>query len=67
MPYLFVFLKKQQNLKLSSVANHRWRFKGKLCKKRFIHIVLFVLMLNILVDNFSVMPGHFTVFMGSRG
>ena len=26
MPY-FVFLKKQQNLKLSSAANHRWRFK----------------------------------------
>ena len=26
---LFVFfLKKQQNLKLSSAANYRWRFKG---------------------------------------
>ena len=23
-----VFLKKRQNLKLSSAANHRWRFKG---------------------------------------
>ena len=27
MPYL-LFLKKQQNLKLSSAANYRWRFKG---------------------------------------
>ena len=25
---LFVFLKKQQNLKLSSAANYRWPFKG---------------------------------------
>ena len=27
MPYL-LFLKKQQNLKLSPAANYRWRFKG---------------------------------------
>ena len=27
MPYL-LFLKKQQNLKLSSAANYRWRFMG---------------------------------------
>ena len=27
MPYLLI-LKKQQNLKLSSAANYRWRFKG---------------------------------------
>ena len=27
MPYL-LFLKKQQNLKVSSAANYRWRFKG---------------------------------------
>ena len=27
MPYL-LFLKKHQNLKLSSAANYRWRFKG---------------------------------------
>ena len=27
MPYL-LFLKKQQNFKLSSAANYRWRFKG---------------------------------------
>ena len=25
---LFVILKKQQNFKLSSAANDRWRFKG---------------------------------------
>ena len=25
-----LFLKKRQNLKLSSAANYRWRFKGKL-------------------------------------
>ena len=25
---LFVILKKRQNLKLSSAANYRWRFKG---------------------------------------
>ena len=33
MPYLLflLFLKKQQNLKLSSAANYRWRFKGKAC------------------------------------
>ena len=30
---LFVFLKKQQNLKLSSAANYMWRFKG--LKNRF--------------------------------
>ena len=29
MPYL-LFLKKQQNLKLSSAANYRWRFMGYL-------------------------------------
>ena len=29
MPYL-LFLKKQQNLKLSSAANYRWHFQGKL-------------------------------------
>ena len=29
MPYL-LFLKKRQNLKLSSAANCRWRFKGYL-------------------------------------
>ena len=29
MPYL-LFLKKQQNLKLSSAANYRWRLKGQL-------------------------------------
>ena len=28
MPYLLL-LKKWQNLKLSSAANYRWRFKGK--------------------------------------
>ena len=28
MPYL-LFLKKQQNLKLSSAANYRWRFKDE--------------------------------------
>ena len=27
MPYL-LFLKKRQNLQLSSAANYRWRFKG---------------------------------------
>ena len=27
MPY-WLFLKKRQNLKLSSAANYRWRFKG---------------------------------------
>ena len=25
---LFLFLKKRQNLQLSSAANYRWRFKG---------------------------------------
>ena len=32
MPY-FLFLKKHQNLKLSSAANYRWRFMGKFCAK----------------------------------
>ena len=27
MPY-FLFLKKRQNLQLSSAANYRWRFQG---------------------------------------
>ena len=31
MPYLFC-LKKQQNLKLSSAANYRWRFMGQSCR-----------------------------------
>ena len=28
LKYHLLFLKKQQNLKLSSAANYRWRFKG---------------------------------------
>ena len=28
MKYHALFLKKQQNLKLSSAVNYRWRFKG---------------------------------------
>ena len=28
----FLFLKKQQNLKLSSAANYRWRFIGEIHK-----------------------------------
>ena len=29
MKYALLFLKKQQNLKLSSSANYRWRFMGQ--------------------------------------
>ena len=47
MPYL-LFLKKKQNLKLSSAANYRWPFKVNL----FVGVnIVFVLILYVLVKN----------------
>ena len=52
MPYL-LFLKKQQNLQLSSAANYRWRFMGKWIKTCNICRVPF-LTLSLLAATFVI-------------
>ena len=49
MPYL-LFLKMQQNLKLSSAANCRWRFKGKVPYNYFCP------MFSLFLDDHSYVP-----------
>ena len=55
MPYL-LFLKKRQNLQLSSAANYRWRFKG------YISLVLLIQSTICMLGNIASLLCHLIFF-----
>ena len=38
--FVYLFLKKQQNLKLSSAENNRWRFRGESKDQVLLHVYI---------------------------
>ena len=61
MPYL-LFLKKHQNLKLSSAANYRWCFKGSMtavvlqvCGE--VHRILALLSMTVIATKIKLLRG----------